>query len=99
MKILNQIRGDFLGGVVSSIVALPQALAFGVATGLGAGAGVWSAIILCLIAGVLGGVLVSGPTGPVTIILTSMILTNSFDLQMIVTVMASGRTARLGFAN
>ncbi len=88
MKILNQIRGDFLGGIVSSIVALPQALAFGVATGLGAGAGVWSAIILCFIAGILGGTLVSGPTGPVTIILTSMILTNSFGLQMIVTVMA-----------
>ncbi len=87
MKILNQIRGDFLGGIVSSIVALPQALAFGVATGLGASAGIWSAIILCLVAGVLGGVLVSGPTGPVTIILTSLIITNSLDLQTIVLVM------------
>ncbi len=88
MKVLNQIRGDFLGGIVSSIVALPQALAFGVATGLGAGAGIWSAIILCFIAGLLGGPLISGPTGPVTIILTSMILTNSFGLQIIVTIMA-----------
>ena len=87
MKILNKIRGDFLGGIVSSIVALPQALAFGVATGLGAGAGIWSAIILCFIAGIIGGPLVSGPTGPVTIILTSIILTNSFGLQMVVTVM------------
>ncbi len=88
MKSFNQIRGDFLGGIVSSIVALPQALAFGVTTGLGAGAGVWSAIILCFIAGIIGGPLVSGPTGPVTIILTSMILTNSFGLQTIVTIMA-----------
>ena len=88
MKSFNQIRGDFLGGIVSSIVALPQALAFGVTTGLGAGAGVWSAIILCFIAGIIGGPLVSGPTGPVTIILTSMILTNSFELQTIVTIMA-----------
>ena len=46
---LNTSKGDFLGGVLASIIALPQALAFGVATGLGAQAGLWGAIILSLV--------------------------------------------------
>ncbi len=46
IKKLNTIKGDFFGGVIASIIALPQALAFGVASGLGAAVGIWGAIIL-----------------------------------------------------
>lgn len=64
------LKGDFFGAIIASIIAFPQALAFGVASGLGASAGIWSAIILSLIAGILGCnlPLISGPTGPVSII-------------------------------
>ena len=70
---LKIFAGDVLGSLNSAIVALPQALAFGVATGFGASAGVWGAIILCFIAGLLGSKvpLVSGITGPVTIVIAS----------------------------
>ena len=70
---LPVIKGDILGGTVSAIVALPQALAFGVATGMGASSGLWGAIILCLISGLFGGKipLISGPTGPVAIVVAS----------------------------
>lgn len=72
---LNTSKGDFLGGVLASIIALPQALAFGVATGLGASAGLWGAIILSFIVGLFGCKypLISGPTGPTTIIIASAI--------------------------
>ena len=69
-KNMTTLKGDFFGAIIASIIAFPQALAFGVASGLGASAGIWSAIILSLIAGILGCnlPLISGPTGPVSII-------------------------------
>lgn len=69
-KNMATLKGDFFGAIIASIIAFPQALAFGVASGLGASAGIWSAIILSLIAGILGCnlPLISGPTGPVSII-------------------------------
>ena len=41
---LHAPRGDFFGGLTSTIVALPVALGFGVASGLGAAAGLYGAI-------------------------------------------------------
>ena len=72
---LNIIKGDILGGIIAAVIALPQALAFGVATGLGASAGLWGAIILSLVIGILGCKypLVSGPTGPTTIVIASAV--------------------------
>lgn len=71
---LNVIIGDILGGLNAAIIALPQALAFGVATGIGALAGLWGAIILCFTSAVIGGraPLISGITGPVAIIIASV---------------------------
>ena len=79
---LKIFAGDILGGLNSAIVALPQALAFGVATGFGASAGVWGAIILCFIAGLIGGKvpLVSGITGPVTIVIASIMHALNADI-------------------
>ena len=72
---LNTTKGDILGGIIAAVIALPQALAFGVATGLGASAGIWGAIILSIIVGILGCKypLISGPTGPTTIVIASAV--------------------------
>lgn len=88
-EFLNTLKGDTAGGILASIVALPQALAFGVATGFGAIAGVWGAIILCFVAGILGTnlPLISGPTGPCTIALTSILAHNNFNMDEILAIL------------
>ncbi len=85
---LKIFLGDILGSLNSAIVALPQALAFGVATGFGAGAGVWGAIILCFIAGIIGAKvpLVSGITGPVTIVVASVMHALNADISSVILV-------------
>ena len=83
---LKIFAGDVLGSLNSAIVALPQALAFGVATGFGASAGVWGAIILCFIAGLIGSKvpLVSGITGPVTIVIASIMAALNADISSVI---------------
>jgi sulfate permease, SulP family len=68
-------RGDLFGGVTAAIVALPLALAFGVASGAGAIAGLYGAIFVGFFAALFGGTpaQVSGPTGPMTVVVTAMI--------------------------
>ena len=85
---LKIFAGDVLGTLNSAIVALPQALAFGVATGFGASAGVWGAIILCFIAGLIGSKvpLVSGITGPVTIVIASIMAALNADISSVILV-------------
>ena len=85
---LKIFAGDVLGSLNSAIVALPQALAFGVATGFGASAGVWGAIILCFIAGLIGSKvpLVSGITGPVTIVIASIMAALNADISSFILV-------------
>ena len=85
---LKIFAGDILGSLNSAIVALPQALAFGVATGFGASAGVWGAVILCFIAGIIGAKvpLVSGITGPVTIVIASIMHALNADISSVVLV-------------
>lgn len=86
---LKILTGDIFGGINSAIITLPQALAFGVATGFGAGAGIWGAVILCFVAGMLGPrvPVVSGTTGPVAIVIASMMLSLNNNLQAAVTVL------------
>lgn len=74
---LNNIRGDFFGGLTAAVIALPMALAFGVASGAGAAAGLWSAAIIGLITAVFGGTpsLISEPTGPMTVVFTAVLAT------------------------
>ncbi|MGB3308714.1 MAG: SulP family inorganic anion transporter [Nodosilinea sp.] len=68
-------RGDVFGGVTAAVVALPLALAFGVASGAGAIAGLYGAIFTGFFAALLGGTptQVSGPTGPMTVVITTVI--------------------------
>jgi len=76
MKQLFPQKGDLFGGLTAAIVALPLALAFGVASGAGALAGLWGAILTGFFAAVFGGTRhqVTGPTGPMTVVM-AMILT------------------------
>ncbi|MEB3313897.1 MAG: SulP family inorganic anion transporter [Cyanobacteriota bacterium] len=68
-------RGDLFGGVTAAIVALPLALAFGVVSGAGATAGIYGAICTGFFAALFGGTpaQVSGPTGPMTVVMTTVI--------------------------
>lgn len=70
-------KGDLFGGLTAAIVALPLALAFGVASGAGAIAGLYGAIIVGFFAALFGGTptQVSGPTGPMTVVMTTVIAT------------------------
>jgi len=70
-------RGDLFGGLTAAIVALPLALAFGVASRAGAIAGLYGAIIVGFFAALFGGTpaQVSGPTGPMTVVVTTVITT------------------------
>ena len=87
---IKNLKGDIFGGIISSIVALPQALAFGVATGLGAKAGVLGAIILCFISGGIlstKSLLISGPTGPCSVVIASFAALYLNDINAIVTIL------------
>lgn len=71
----TNLRGDLYGGLVAAVVALPLALAFGVASGAGAIAGLYGAIVVGLFAALFGGTpaQVSGPTGPMTVVMAGII--------------------------
>ena len=71
----RNLRGDFFGGIVAAVIALPMALTFGVASGAGAEAGLWGAILIGFFASLFGGTptLMSEPTGPMTVIMTSVV--------------------------
>uniref|UniRef100_UPI0018CC499A SulP family inorganic anion transporter n=1 Tax=Planktothrix serta TaxID=1678310 RepID=UPI0018CC499A len=80
MNLSNKIhfrnwRGDLFGGLTAAIVALPLALAFGVASGAGAITGLYGSIIVGFFAALFGGTpaQVSGPTGPMTVVMTTVI--------------------------
>lgn len=83
---LQVLLGDILGAINAAVITLPQALAFGVITGFGASAGVWGAIILCFIAGIFGTKIpmISGVTGPVAIVVASVMHALDKDLSAVV---------------
>jgi SulP family sulfate permease len=90
---LATLKGDLFGGITAGIIALPLALAFGVASGLGAEAGLYGAIILGLLATLFGGTptQISGPTGPMTVIIASAALLFAGDTAAIMaTVLFAG---------
>jgi SulP family sulfate permease len=77
----NHLRGDFTGGLVAGVVALPLALAFGVQSGMGATAGLYGAIAVGIFAALFGGTetQASGPTGPMTVVSAAVV---AFAIQM-----------------
>lgn len=70
----NNLKGDLFGGITAAIVALPLALAFGVSSGAGPVAGMYGAIFVGLFAALFGGApsQVSGPTGPMTVVMAGI---------------------------
>ena len=73
---IDNIRGDIYGGLTAAVVALPLAMAFGVASGAGPVAGLYGAIFVGLFAALFGGTpsQVSGPTGPMTVVMTGILV-------------------------
>jgi SulP family sulfate permease len=71
----DNLRGDIFGGVTAAVVSLPLALAFGVASGAGPIAGLYGAVCVGFFAALFGGTptLISEPTGPMTVVMTSIL--------------------------
>lgn len=81
------LQKNLFGGITAAIIALPLGLAFGVASGLGPTAGIYGAIILGFFASLFGGTptQISGPTGPMTVVMASAVIILQGDIGMIVT--------------
>jgi len=82
------LQKNLFGGLTAAIIALPLGLAFGVASGLGAAAGIYGAIILGFFASLFGGTdtQISGPTGPMTVVMASAVITLHGDIGLIMAV-------------
>lgn len=95
----QSLRGDIFGGLTAAVVALPLALAFGVASGAGAVAGLWGAIAVGFFAAVFGGTRaqVSGPTGPMTVVMGAVVAQYSHNLAEAFTIVMLGGLLQIGF--
>ncbi|MDH5353272.1 MAG: SulP family inorganic anion transporter [Gammaproteobacteria bacterium] len=84
----KSIKGDIFGGATAAVVALPLALAFGVSSGAGALAGLYGAIFAGFFATFFGGtkVQVTGPTGPMTVVMALVVTHFSVNLSAAFTV-------------
>lgn len=84
---LSTLRGDITGGITAGVVALPLALALGVASGLGPMAGIYGAIAVGFFAALFGGTgpQISGPTGPMVVVLAGLFASLSGDAALIFT--------------
>ncbi len=75
----RNLRGDFFGGLTAAIVALPLALAFGVSVSPEDGAimGLYGAVFIGFFAALFGGTpsQISGPTGPMTVVMATVFTT------------------------
>jgi SulP family sulfate permease len=96
---LDNLRGDLYGGVTAAVVALPLALAFGVASGAGPVAGLYGAIFVGFFAALFGGTpsQVSGPTGPMTVVMAGVITQYSHEPALAFTVVMLGGLLMIGF--
>ena len=96
---LSNLRGNLFGGLTAAVIALPLGLAFGVASGLGAAAGIYGAIILGFFAALFGGTptQISGPTGPMTVVMAAAVATLGGDLGMVAAVVAIAGLLQIAF--
>ena len=88
----KHLHGDLTGGVTAAVVALPLALAFGVASGAGPLAGLYGAIWVGLFAALFGGTpaQVSGPTGPMTVVMAAVFVNFAHNPALAFTVVMLG---------
>jgi SulP family sulfate permease len=84
-NVIANFKGNFFGGITAGVIALPLALAFGVASGAGAAAGLYGAILVGFFAAIFGGTKtqISGPTGPITVIVASIVATHPGEYNFI----------------
>lgn len=84
----DNLRGDIYGGLTAAVVALPLALAFGVASGAGPVAGLYGAAFVGFFAALFGGTpsQISGPTGPMTVVMAGVITQYAHEPAMAFTV-------------
>jgi sulfate permease, SulP family len=87
-----EFRNDIFGGLTAAVVALPLALAFGVASGAGPIAGLYGAIAVGFFAALFGGTpaQISGPTGPMTVVMGAVIASHAHSLAEAFTVVLLG---------
>jgi SulP family sulfate permease len=95
----QQFRDDVFGGITAAVVALPLALAFGVASGAGPVAGLYGAIATGFFASLFGGtpVQVSGPTGPMTVVMGAIVASHSDSLPEAFTIVMLGGLLQMAF--
>ncbi|MFQ5864332.1 MAG: SulP family inorganic anion transporter [bacterium] len=86
MKVLSNIKGDIMGGIATSVIALPLAIAFGVVAfaplgeeyiAQGALTGLYGVIVAGILTSLFGGTpgQISVPTAPMSVMVTSIIAT------------------------
>lgn len=87
-----RFRNDIFGGLTAAVVALPLALAFGVASGAGPIAGLYGAIAVGFFASLFGGTpaQISGPTGPMTVVMGAVIASHAHSLAEAFTIVLLG---------
>ncbi|WP_424565603.1 SulP family inorganic anion transporter [Sulfurimonas sp.] len=85
---LSNLKGNLFGGITAAVIALPLALAFGVASGVGAIAGIYGAIVIGFLASLFGGTStqISGPTGPMTVVVASAVVLFHGDIKSVMSV-------------
>jgi SulP family sulfate permease len=95
----DNVRGDIYGGLTAAVVALPLALAFGVASGAGPIAGLYGAIAVGFFAALFGGTpsQISGPTGPMTVVMTAVVAQYAGNPAMAFTVVMLGGLLQILF--
>ena len=93
------LKNNIFAGITAAVVALPLALAFGVASGAGAISGLYGAIILGFFAALFGGTStqISGPTGPMTVVVATAIATFPNDLSTVMTVIFLSGLIQISF--
>ncbi|GAC13272.1 SulP family inorganic anion transporter [Aliiglaciecola lipolytica] len=96
---LSNLRGDLTGGITAGIVALPLALALGVASGLGPMAGLYGAIAVGFFAALFGGTpsQISGPTGPMVVVLAGLFASLSGNAELIFTAVVLAGLLQVAF--
>jgi SulP family sulfate permease len=96
---LQALRNDVFGGLTAAVVALPLALAFGVASGAGPIAGLYGAIATGFFASMFGGTpaQVSGPTGPMTVVMGAVVASHAGSLPEAFTIVMLGGILQMAF--
>jgi SulP family sulfate permease len=98
-NIFSNVRGDITGGITAGVVALPLALALGVASGLGPMAGLYGAMAVGFFAALFGGTpsQISGPTGPMVVVLAGLFASLSGSPELIFTAVILAGLIQIAF--